>query len=103
MFSIVNLPAFLLLLAQHLSSGQQLVSFQSKEYFIEKNNPVRSYLEAEENCRTKSAEMAIVNSKKIQEFLGQKINVTELQSKCKFPYCYNCYIYDLCTALTSYL
>ena len=81
--SVVTLFYFLLFSVQHLSYGQQFVPFQSMKYFIEKEYAVTSYSEAEESCQNKSANLAVVNSQKIQEFLVQKINFSELQSKYK--------------------
>ena len=79
MFSVVSLMIFLLFFLHHLSNGQQFFLFQSKAYFIEKNKSVTSYLEAYESCRNKNAEMAVVNSQKIQDFLVEKINLAELR------------------------
>ena len=81
MFSIASLLIFLLFFTYNLSDGQQFFPFHSKEYFIEKNTPVTSYFQANENCQNKSAKMAVVNSREIHDFLVEKINLAELGSK----------------------
>ena len=86
MFSVVAKLVFLLVFAKHLSCGQQFVRYQSQEYFIEKNNPVKSYSEAEKICRNKNAKLVVINSQKIQDFLFEKINLSHLQSNFLFQF-----------------
>ena len=82
MFSFASLLIFLIFFAPHLSDGQQFFPFHSQEYFIEKNTPVTTYFQANESCQNKKAKMAVVNSREIQDFLVEKINLAELGSKC---------------------
>ena len=63
-FTIIFLP--------HFSVSQTFVPF-GYEYHIERNNPVRSYLEAEERCNASQASLAVVNTERIRDFLVERI------------------------------
>ena len=57
----------------HLSISQTIFSFGSYEYYIERNNFVWSYSEAEEKCIELNATLAVVNTEDIRNHLLRKI------------------------------
>ena len=65
MFTIISLP--------HFSASQAFFSFGSYEYYVERNNPVWSYSEAEEKCNAIQATLAVVNTEDIRNFLVKRI------------------------------
>ena len=71
MFSF--LFTFIITLLPHFSIAQTFLQFGSHEYYIERNNAVESYAEAEKKCL--QATLAVVNTKAINDFLEKKIGV----------------------------
>ena len=65
--------AFAIILFPQFSTSQKFFSFGANEYYVEKNNPVESYSEAEGRCNASNAILAVVNTKNISNFLAEKI------------------------------
>ena len=73
-YTIVLLPC--------LSLSQTFLPHGSYEYYIEKNNPVWSYSEAEGKCSASNATLAVVNTKEIRNSLVREIgNLTGKTTK----------------------
>ena len=61
----------------HQSISQTFLPFGSYEYYIERNNPVWSYSEAEGKCNASNATLAVVNKEDIRNHLvGEIGNLT---------------------------
>ena len=71
MQNIFNL--FLIFAYVNYSILQTFTSFGSYEYYIERNNPVWSYSEAEGKCNASNATLAVVNTENIRDHLVREI------------------------------
>ena len=65
-----------------LSLSQTFLPFGSYEYYIERNNPVWSYSEAERKCNARNTTLAVVNRKDIRNHIVVEIgNLTGKTTK----------------------
>ena len=72
---------FTIILFPHFSILQTFVPFGFFEYYIETNNPVGSFTEAEEKCNASQATLAVVKTKEIRDFLVREIG--EISGECR--------------------
>ena len=64
---------FTIILFPHFSILQTFVPFGFFEYYIETNNPVGSFTEAEKRCNASQATLAVLKTKEIRNFLVKEI------------------------------
>ena len=69
MFFCAVIHVLLLLLSVHAQTYQH----GSFEYYVEKNHYVTNYTQAEELCRQRNAELAVVTTIGVKNFLVEKI------------------------------
>ena len=64
---------YIIFAAINPSNSQAFVPNGSYEYYIERNNPVWSYSEAEGKCNASNATLAVVNTEDIRNYLVREI------------------------------
>ena len=74
--------ALTIVLLPHVFIGQTFLPFGCQKYYIERNNTVTNYLEAEKKCKAINATLAVVNTEYIRNFLVKQIgNLTSKRKK----------------------